>query len=407
MIGRTLAAASMILTLAAVCHAASNPAVDIKTAYGESDLYVLYKDGTIMTVGTAVNYGQTSNVDVIEMELTPSRNGYYVLDAEGHVHTFGDALPIGEPVLGRTEKIVDMEVTSDLTGMYFLTQEGKIYTAGEAVFRGEFVMDGAVDFELTTDSQGYYVLYDDGEIAFFGDASDSGTLTSSKQKAVDLQVVNGGYYVLYSDGAIQPFGQATSLPPVSGLQSPAVSFSFTSQGYRVVDQSGTVFSVIRPELQSLTQSISGAGGFSTWYAQTGAAPAQTTPTPKPGDPFFTIGGTSFKQKVIAKLPLDSTVPDFMTTGQVSLPKGGVILVTGVSDGPARRLRYFAADAAVGAGYSGVLFAELTSGRGAAEIRGISYSDKGLNVLVSDYDGLYLLLIEGVFESSGITGFQNL
>ncbi|MBZ0258958.1 hypothetical protein K8I31_23045, partial [bacterium] len=172
-------AAAVLLTNSAL----GQDAVCIETAFSESDIYILYDDGSIKTIGTAVNYGAASNITAVDFALTPTRGGYYILDDEAGVHPFGDAIDFGVPALGRNEAVVAIAPDPSFLGMYFLTSEGKIYTTGEAVFYGEFVMDGAVDIEMTNSGKGYIVLFDTGELAFFGDATNYGSSQSSKVKA--------------------------------------------------------------------------------------------------------------------------------------------------------------------------------------------------------------------------------
>jgi len=288
-------------------------------------------------------------------------------------------------------------------GMYFLTDEGKVLTVGEAVFRGELVMDNAVDIELTNSGKGYIVLYETGELAFFGDATNYGFSESSKLKAVDLEVIQGGYYVLYENGEVKSFGLSVQLPTADTLPTAAVALSLSGQGYRIIDEEGNILSFIRPELQSLTQSLSSR--YTSIYATTGDyRPAQTTPTPKPSTPFFELANNDFEEARIGILPTSKEAPQSMTTGQLSLPSGGTFVLLAEENALPREIHWFNPDE-VDAEYTGVTFATLVSSRGGASIAGISYSAaQGLVALVRDFNGVHLVLIKGDFEPSAISAF---
>lgn len=399
---------AMIIMAAAVLltgSALGQDAVCIETAFSESDIYILYDDGSIKTIGSAVNYGAASKITAVDFALTPTRGGYYILDDEPGTHPFGDAVDFGVPALGRNETVVAIAPDPSFLGMYFLTSEGKIYTTGEAVFYGEFVMDGAVDIEMTNSGNGYIVLFDTGELAFFGDATNYGMSQSSKVNAVDLEVIQGGYYVLYDDGEVKQFGLSVQLPSVSSLSGKAVSLALSEQGYRIIDEQGNLFSFIRPELQSLTRSLSSP--FSSMYATTGDyKPAQTTPTPSPTTPYFTLANTDFTETPIGVLPTGKEIPQSTTTGQLSLPTGGSFVLVAEESALPREILWFDPEMS-STDYSGVSFATLNSDRGSASIVGISYSAaQGLVALVRDFDGLHLVLITGNFEPASITSFQT-
>jgi hypothetical protein len=383
--------------------AASQSAVDIETAFGESDIYILYDDGSIKTIGTAVDYGSAEDIDAVDLVLTPARKGYYILDDEAGLHTFGDAVDYGIPELGSRENVVALEVASSFLGMYFLTDEGKILAVGDAPFYGELVMDDAVDMELTNSGKGYIVLYETGELAFFGDATNYGSAISSMVNAVDLEVIQGGYYVLYEDGDVKSFGLSVQLPEADTLPGNAVALSLSEQGYRIIDAEGNILSFIRPELQSLTRSL--GSPYSSIYATTGNhKPAQTTPTPDPDTPFFELADSDFEQAMIGVLPTGKELAPSISTGQFSLPSGGTFVLVGEEGALPREILWFD-PTEIDAEYTGVTFATLTEERGGASITGISYSAKqGLVALIRDFDGIHLVLIQGDFEPSAISAF---
>ncbi len=394
----------MSALLVAAMSAPAQQAVDIETAFGESDVYILYQDGSVKTLGTAVNYGGAEDITAVDFTLTPTRNGYYILDDEAGLHSFGDAVDYGAPELERRENVIALEPAPNFMGMYFLTDEGKVLTVGDAPFYGEWVMDDAVDIELTNSGNGYIVLYETGELAFFGDATNYGFSESSKLKAVDLEAVEGGYFVLYDDGEVKSFGLAVQLPPAGSLPATAAALSLSGQGYRIIDEDGNLFSFIRPELQSLTVSL--GSGVSSVYATTGAFPVQTTPTPRPDTPFFDLADGDFDEARIGRIPEGKDVPQSTSTGQLSLPTGGTFLLLADEGELPREIQFYAPEGA-DEDETGAVFASLVDDRGGASIVGISYSaEQGMVALVRDFDGLHLVLISGDFEPSSINIFQT-
>ncbi len=385
-------------------YGAAPQAIDQEIINGESGVYILYDDGTIQTAGQAVSFGSPGNIDAVDLNLTSSLKGYYVLDSEGRVHSFGDAVIINRP-LNSENDYVDMEPSPLGDGFYFLREDGHITTAGRAVFYGERNREAAIDLELTLDGQGYYVLYQDGTLDIFGTAVNYGFTQTSNMHAVDLELGQEGYYVLYDDGTLLQFGDAVVLPSLSAPEAKVSDMTLTDRGYRILLVNGEeqVFHQLKNQ------------GTLNWFAQ--AEPKQVNPTPTPTNTptptptpsaetnYLNIRLDDFAERVIGRLPENVNIPPSLTTGQLSLPNGDTYLAVATEDTEkARQIRLFEEENFGDFDNEGTLFAGLVPERGAASIRGISYSSLGMVVTIDDEPRPLLLLIEGPFDPSAASGF---
>lgn len=407
----------LLLLLSQTVSAQIN-AIDLEGFDDESALYLLNEDGSLQTAGIATFYGSVAGIEAADLELTPSGTGYYILSADGRIHTFGDAVDYGEPALNQGEEAEKLVLGAHEEGYYILTNTGRIYPLGDVTFYGERIRSEAVDMALTPSGDGYYVLYSDGEIGFFGSATNLGFTTVSRTEAVALELQAQsqflgdsiqGYFVLYSDGDIRPFGGVKALPRHERGGEAAVDLELSGRGYRILYANGQVNSFIQLDQQS-PQRTAQDRASENLTAQIGQTqPAQEpTPTPLPTANYLQFEEDDFTETILGSLPVEQTVPESLTTGQLSLPSGGVYLVTADADTElARQIRYYPMDDGMSRDNTGELFATLNSERGSAFIRGISYSSQqGMVVTVVENEQTILLLVEGDFEPAGIQGFTQ-
>ncbi|MEW6236527.1 MAG: hypothetical protein AB1656_14160 [Candidatus Omnitrophota bacterium] len=397
--------------MAGTAGAAAPTAVDMEIVNGESAIYILYSDGVMQTVGKVISLGYPGSIKAVDFELTKTEKGYYILEEDGTVYPFGDAILYGSPSSTK-KKFVDMELPPERAGYFLLREDGHIEAIGDAISYGELLLNNAADLELAPDELGYYVLYQDGTIAFFGTAVNRGFAQEGGAKAVDLEIVSDGYYVLYNNGIIHYFGQVDPLPSELPQSAKYVDMALTAQGYRTITADGDIQSYFR---------LDGQGQIS-WYAkaekrvvqplatstptQTPTATPTPTKTPKPGSSYFDLKIAGFSEQLLAKLPQGSAIPAAMNTGQASLAGGGTFLAASDSEElPARRILFFSANDFSNSNKTGAAFAELVSARGAAEIRGISFSKLGMIVTVKDDSSYSLILIAGPYESSTVQDFM--
>ena len=180
--------------------------------------WIVASDGGVFTFN-APFYGslgsQTLASPATEIEPTPTGKGYYIVLANGRVHTFGDAnhfgdmsgKPLNKPVIG-------MSVTPTGKGYWLVGEDGGIFNFGDAGFfgsTGDMKLNAPViDLAPAVDNNGYYLLAKDGGVFTFGSADFKGSTGSMTLNApVIAMLVNptgSGYWLAATDGGIFSFG---------------------------------------------------------------------------------------------------------------------------------------------------------------------------------------------------------
>lgn len=122
----------------------------------------------------------------------PTR-GYWVIEADGTVHGFGDAADYDSTAFGTVplsavhpdNKSIAMCAHPDGKGYWVLDLVGNVYAYGSATHYGEYLVpwpgasvwgeDGLAAWDITPTytGNGYWVIYGDGNVRGFGDASPS------------------------------------------------------------------------------------------------------------------------------------------------------------------------------------------------------------------------------------------
>src|SRR5438309_8504255 len=137
-------------------------------------------DGKVYGFGTAQKFGDaglTPGTSAVDLEPTPSGDGYWVVDDAGGVSSFGDAVYRGAPdtlTLKADEKVTSLSSTPTGKGYWMFTDKGRVLTFGDAVSYGDMSkvpLNGPVlDSIVTSTGNGYYMVGSDGGIFAFGDA---------------------------------------------------------------------------------------------------------------------------------------------------------------------------------------------------------------------------------------------
>ena len=184
------------------------------------------------------------------------RSGYWMVDAGGHVHRFGDAADFGGPVgkLAAGAAAVDLEPTQTSAGYWVLADDGKVYRYGDARPLGDLSGDlrpgeVAVSLSATPSGNGYWIFTDRGRAESFGDAEflgDVSRLTLAGPVLDSIATPTGdGYYMVASDGGIFAFGDARFYGSMGGrpLNAPVQSLvpDPDRTGYWLVASDGGVF----------------------------------------------------------------------------------------------------------------------------------------------------------------------
>ena len=184
--------------------------------YGTLGLYQAGAFGEVLPYNGATPYGDLSHValesPILGIATTPSGEGYWLMEAAGTMHPFGDAPDLGSPDLSDADYATSVAATPTGNGYWLATQTGGVYAVGDAVFFGSVNAPLAddvtiADMAATPTGRGYWLLDSAGGVYAFGDAGD--------------------------------FGSAASLPPRFPLT--GIAPTATGQGYWLVDALGGVF----------------------------------------------------------------------------------------------------------------------------------------------------------------------
>gem|GEM_PF-1970646 len=172
--------------------------------------------------GSAVHYGDTSGFvpasPVVDMAVTPSGEGYWLVSEDGGVYAFGDAgffgsmggTPLNEPIVG-------MAATPSGMGYWLVARDGGLFAFGDAGYFGSM---GAVQLNQPIvamaahpSGAGYWMAAGDGGVFAFGDAGYFGSMGAVQlnQPVVGMAADPGGagYWMVALDGGIFAFGSAS------------------------------------------------------------------------------------------------------------------------------------------------------------------------------------------------------
>ena len=188
----------------------------------------LTRSGIVRAFGTVANLGDVSTKhagDAVDVALTPSGAGYWILMANGGIYPFGDARYHSSPKrAGLTAASVRLAARPQGDGYWVLLADGTVRGFGAAAsLGGPGTAAGApVGIAATSTGAGYRVLLDTGEVAAYGDAVDAGGMKSknvrwSKPAAAIMSVRGSDGYVISSrDGGLYPFHGAPFLGSFAG-----------------------------------------------------------------------------------------------------------------------------------------------------------------------------------------------
>ena len=218
--------------------------------------WMLGAEGTVHSFGAAESFGVHAVApgrSAVDIEPTPSGRGYWVLDDSGAVGSFGDATGYGgvpPAVLGPDEIPTSLSATSTGQGYWVFTNRGRATSFGDARFLGDVStmrLNGPVlDSVATPTGQGYYMVASDGGIFAFGDARFTGSMGDRSLAAPVQSLVpdadGSGYWLVASDGGIFAF-DAPFRGSMGGkaLAKPVTGMVRYGDGYLMVAEDGGVF----------------------------------------------------------------------------------------------------------------------------------------------------------------------
>lgn len=154
---------------------------------GVVGLYQAGAFGELLAWGDAKFYGDLSHVGIespiLAVAATPSGEGYWLMEAGGRMHPFGDAPSLGSPTLPADEYAIGLAATPTGKGYWQVTQTGAVYATGDAGFFGSAAGTlgddvGIMDMAATPSGKGYWLVDDAGGVHAFGDAGFFGSAAS-------------------------------------------------------------------------------------------------------------------------------------------------------------------------------------------------------------------------------------
>jgi hypothetical protein len=171
-------------------------AVDIATTRTGLGYWVLMADGSIYPFGDARYYGSPKRSGLTEsalaIEARPAGDGYWVLGADGSVRGYGAARSFG-PATGSGQP-VDLAVTPTGKGCFVLFDSGAVADFGDAVPAGDLTTTTArwtkpaAAITAVPATNGYVLSARDGGLFSFGGAPFFGSFAGSGATVIGLAV---------------------------------------------------------------------------------------------------------------------------------------------------------------------------------------------------------------------------
>jgi hypothetical protein len=209
------------------------------------------------------NSGVVGKAPTVGLAVTPSGNGYWELDSDGGIFTYGDAAFYGSAVQYHpVAPIIAIAPTMDGKGYWELGSDGGIFSFGDALYYGSTYQlnpnlpaggsnsaqplnKPIVGIVPTPTGHGYWLIGADGGIFAFGDAGYYGSCPAAGSGCQHLAapivaaisgVSGNGYLMIGADGGTFTFGPGApfygSVPGSGGLTpgTTAVGIALTSDG---------------------------------------------------------------------------------------------------------------------------------------------------------------------------------
>jgi hypothetical protein len=225
-------------------------------------------EGHVYAFGEARHLGDAApflgGAEAVDLERTPSGDGYWIVDELGRVYAFGDATHLGNAGragLAKGELVTSLSATRSGAGYWIFTNRGRVLPFGDAPFFGDtskLALNGPVLDSIPTPSgQGYYMVASDGGIFAFGDAVFRGSMGDRKLNAPVQSLVpaisgdtpgppgpgqGGGYWLVASDGGVFSFGAPfRGSMGATRLNRPMTGMVPFGNGYLMVATDGGIF----------------------------------------------------------------------------------------------------------------------------------------------------------------------
>jgi hypothetical protein len=226
------------------------------TASASKGYWLVSANGTVHSFGGAPDYGSAKLpflVAVTGIAATPNGGGYWIVTGTGNVYAFGNAQYFGGATnIHLDDPIVGITSTPSGNGYWLVASDGGVFSYGEAAFHGSTggmrLNKPVVGIASTSNGEGYWLVASDGGIFSFGNAQfhgSTGGMRLNKPVVGMTPSFDGeGYWLVASDGGIFSFGNAKFDGSTGNLRlaAPVVGMDSPGNGYWLVASDGGVFS---------------------------------------------------------------------------------------------------------------------------------------------------------------------
>ena len=199
----------------------------VMTASGRG-YYLVSSSGGVFSYGDAAWYGSIAgrhlHTQTVALAITPSGKGYYLITRAGNVFAFGDARFLGSTVTKPgTPPLAGIGLTPDGSGYWLITVQGNIFSFGNARFYGSpaYKATSVIAFARTQSGKGYWVVTATGRLFRYGDAGFYGSLAGEAPALVTSFAATpngGGYWMVTTKGQLFNFGNARYFADEPGVQ---------------------------------------------------------------------------------------------------------------------------------------------------------------------------------------------
>lgn len=191
--------------------------------------YTLQSDGRVQSYGDATFYGSPHStnqpVSPVYADVIPTRTGlgYWVTRWDGVIYHFGDAATYINASIPSGEVLSRACANPAANGLFLIDSKGTVSVRGTATHYGNWTgpsvsaaggLEIASDIQATSTGLGYWILTTAGRVQAKGDATNFGEIAAPTQSTNNLQRYyallpapdNQGYLLMKGDGHIYDVG---------------------------------------------------------------------------------------------------------------------------------------------------------------------------------------------------------
>lgn len=233
--------ALITLTSAPLAFAASSsPTVGAAASPSGHGYWSVQADGTMSSFGDAKTEPGPGTFAVVGMARDATGHGYWLVSSNGHVAAYGDATSYGSVNGALFRPIVGIAQTPSGHGYWLVASDGGVFSFGDAKYHGGtgglVLNQPVVGMAPTPTGNGYWLVASDGGVFSYGDARFRGSMGGTRlvQPVVGMAAMptGSGYRLVARDGGIFDFGNAKFYGSMGGkpINYPVTQIATTSDG---------------------------------------------------------------------------------------------------------------------------------------------------------------------------------